>query len=96
VLKLTTIVCCTDGLNGIPDLSVAGSDFYTYFFYTNFTPPAAAASPVQAAGVTVDEPQYTLTLHGIGYSVQLWVNGVLIPALPPESVPGHTSLTTHL
>ncbi len=57
--KLTT--------NLIPDLSVAGRDFYTYWFRTEFDVPASYKGKV-----------VWLQVDGINYRAEVWVNGHLL------------------
>ncbi len=54
------------GQNMIPDLAVAGRDFYTYWFRTEFDVPASYQGKV-----------VWLDVEGINYRAEVWVNGHL-------------------
>lgn len=54
----------------IPDLSVAGKDFYTYWFRTQFDVP-----------VSYRGKQIWMLLEGINYRAEVWVNGNLLTTI---------------
>ena len=54
----------------IPDIAVAGRDFYTYWFRTDFVIPA-----------NYKEKNVWLQVDGINYRAEIWVNGNLVSTI---------------
>lgn len=68
--------------NIIPDLAVAGRDFYTYWFRTEFTVPANYKDKV-----------VWLQLDGINYRAEVWVNGHLLSNISGMFIQDYIDIT---
>lgn len=68
--------------NVIPDLSVAGRDFYTYWFRTDFVVPADYKGKV-----------VWLQLDGINYRAEVWVNGHLLSNISGMFIQDYVDIT---
>ena len=68
--------------NIIPDLSVVGRDFYTYWFRTDFVVPADYKGKV-----------IWLQLDGINYRAEVWVNGHLLSNISGMFIQDYVDIT---
>jgi len=68
--------------NIIPDLSVVGRDFYTYWFRTDFIVPADYKGKV-----------IWLQLDGINYRAEVWVNGHLLSNISGMFIQDYVDIT---
>ena len=71
-----------EACNIIPDLSVVGRDFYTYWFRTDFIVPADYKGKV-----------IWLQLDGINYRAEVWVNGHLLSNISGMFIQDYVDIT---
>ena len=71
--------------NKIPDLSVSGRDFYTYWFRTEFDSPQVS-----------EGSHVWLQPEGINYRAEFWLNSHLVGSMAGMFREGYIDITDHL